>query len=349
MTTAKKQVMGALLRREIQEYRNSFVITPLVVAAVLIVSMLTSALFANRITVMGDTVMNMLHEERTGKGMQITISIDEEPAAQDYIIKQQPSGADIDEEEWNFSSEWTFTPERRAKTPEVEGTHKSSLNQVSNALHCIFLLLLLVTSVNYLLGTFHQDRRDGSVLFWKSMPVSEAREVAAKLAMVCLVAPAIYLLISMVAQLCTVALAMLTTWRMDMNPMQTVLGNIDFPSLFRGQLSGMLIWVAWTVPFYAWLLLCSAAARRSPLMLALGIPIALMLLETLFIGSDLAENAFSNHIPHPGTDGGAPLGFYFSEPLWSSLDYPGMLLGLLVAAGFLAGAAWFRKHRSEVI
>jgi hypothetical protein len=73
-----------------------------------------------------------------------------------------------------------------------------------------------------------------------------------------------------------------------------------------------------------------------------------MILERLFLGSELLGDAFSNHIPHPGVDGGQPLGFYFYQPQWWSLDYIGMLLGLLVTAALLGATLWFRKHRFEV-
>ena len=184
---------------------------------------------------------------------------------------QEPDGAG--QEDWNFSREWTFSPRQSEKVADEPGSLEGSLNPILNALHCLFLMLMLATSITYLLATLHQDRRDGSVLFWKSLPVSGVQEVASKMATVGVVAPAIYLVVSMFTQVTSVFLAMLITWRMDMDPMQTVLGNVDFLALFRGQLSGMLIWVAWTAPFYAWLLLCSSAARRSPLMLAVGIPI----------------------------------------------------------------------------
>ena len=342
----------AMLRRELQEYKNSFVVTPLAVAGVLLACMLVSVLLANRISVAGDSIIEILSEEHTRSGMNITISIDESSSSQDYVISQELEEENADPDDWNFSREWTFNPEAREKATEESPQTTSSLNPVLYALHCLFLVLLLVTSINYLLGTFHQDRRDGSVLFWKSLPVSEGQEIAVKMATVSIVAPVIYLAVSMLIQLASVALAMVITWRMDMNPIDTVLGNVGFWSLFRGQLSGMLIWVAWTAPFYAWLLLCSSAARRSPLMLALAIPISLIVLEELFLGSEYLADAFSNHIPHifldDGSSVGTSLGFYFGEPEWLSLDYLGMLLGLVVAAALLFGAAWFRKHRFEL-
>lgn len=353
MNQVNKRKAFALLRREIQEYRNSLVLTPVAVAGVLIICMLASVLLANRITVTSDSIIEILNDDHSGAGMNIAISIDEEQVTHDYVLSQGSGDEAADEEDWNFSQEWKFNPQRSEKTDKEsdkeKGAPKGTANLVLNGLHNLFLLLLLVVSINYLLATFHQDRRDGSVLFWKSMPVSEPQEVAAKIATVCLVAPLIYLAVSWFAQLVSVALAMLITWRLDMDPVQIVLGNVDFLTLFRGQLSGLLIWVLWTVPFYAWLLLCSCAARRSPLLLAAGIPIALIVLEQLFVGSQYLMETYSNHIPHiDGSEGGSSMGFFFYEPQWLTLDYVGMLLGLLVAAGFLAGAIWFRKHRFEI-
>lgn len=349
MNQEKKKVAFALLRREILEYRNSFVLTPLVVAGVLILCMLASVLLANRITVTSDSIIEILNDDRSGPGMNIVIRIDEDKVRHDYVVSQDIADEATDEEDWNFSREWTFDPQRNEKPDKAEGPLNGPANPVLNGLHNLFLLLMLVVSINYLLGTFFQDRRDRSVLFWKSMPVSEAQEVAAKVVTVSLLAPVIYLTVSWIAQVVSVGLAMLITWRVDMAPVETILDNVDFVALFRGQLSGLMIWVLWTAPFYAWLLLCSCAARRSPLLLAAGIPIALIVLEKLFVGSDYLMQTYSNHIPHiDGSEGGSTLGFFFYEPQWLTLDYLGMLLGLVVAAGFLTGAIWFRKHRFEI-
>ena len=350
MNQANRKKAVALLRREIQEFKNSYVYTPLVVSAVLIICMLASVLLANSITVTGDAVIDIFNDDHSHKGVNITITLDEDELRHDYVVSTETPHSLADDEEWNFSREWKFTPQRGENVAEEEdGIVRGSLNPVLNGLHCLFLILLLVTSINYLLGTFHQDRRDRSVLFWKSVPVSETQEVAAKIAIVCVLAPAIYLVISMVTQVASVFLAMLITWRMDSDPVQTVLANVDFLGLFRGQIGGILIWVLWTVPFYAWLLLCSSAARRSPLLVALGIPVALIVLEKLFVGSQYLSEVFTNHIPHiDGTEGGSTLGFYFYEPQWLSLDYAGLLLGLLVTAALLVATVWFRKHRFEM-
>ena len=348
MNHPRRKKVVALLRREVQENRGLFVLAPLIMAGVFVVCLLASVILANSITVTGDMIIDILHNRDADSGMNISITIDQGQVSHDYVISQESADEDTDRDEWNFSSEWNFDPQRSEKVEKDTFEFKGSLNPVLNGLHWLFLLMLLTISVNYLLGTLYQDRRDRSVLFWKSLPVSEVQEVAAKMATVCLVAPAIYLVVSMLTQLASVGLAMLITWRMDMNPVQTIWDNVNFASLFSGQIGGMLIWVAWALPFYAWLLLCSSVARRSPLMLALGIPVGLMILERLFIGSEYLGDAFSNHVPHPGVDGSQPLGFYFYQPQWWSLDYVGLLLGLLVTAALLGATLWFRKHRFEV-
>ena len=341
----------ALLRRELQEYRNSLILTPLVVAAVLILCMLASVLLANRISVAGDSIIDILYDENSQTDMHISISFDDDEVVQEYQVTREGSELTAVPEDWNFSREWSFNPQPKEPNAKEDARGgPGSLNPILNGLHCLFLLLLLVTSCNYLLGTFHQDRRDRSVLFWKSMPVSEVQEVAVKMFTVSLVAPTIYLLVSMVTQVASVGLAMLITWRMDMNPIETILGHIDFLTLFRGQFGGMLIWAAYTAPFYAWLLLCSSAARRSPLLLALAIPLAVVVLEQLFIGSQFFAHALSGHVPNlqAGNSAGNSMGFYLYEPQWGMLNFTDMILGLLVAAGLLAATAWFRKRRFEM-
>jgi len=358
MNQAGKQKISALLRREIQEYRTSFVLTPLVVAGLLLLFMTASVLLSDRITVAGESMIDILHDEHANSSMNIRISIDEDEeelsAPKDQVpAAPQPAAppevlTEEELEEWNFSREWTFNPRPRDRVSRTLDDHIESLNPVLNAVHNLFMVLLLITSMNYLLGTFHQDRRDRSVLFWKSMPVSESLEVAVKMATVCLLAPAIYIGVSMLLQLASVLLTLLLTWRLDMNPTQVVLDNINFLSLFRGQLAAWVIWVLFTFPLYAWLLLSSTAARRSPLLLAVAIPLGLVILETLFFGSSHMTASIARHIPHPGDEHVVPIGFYFYEPEWHRLDYLGLLLGLALSAILLVATTWFRKHRFEL-
>ncbi len=350
---AESHRMPTLLRRELQEYRTSLVWTPVVVAATLAVVMLLSVLLANRISAMGDALLQVIMEEQAMREVNITINIDDEETSvtQRYRIEQQPESAD--DQEWDFSRGWTFKPRSRSgEGREVDpqggvGEETGSLNPLLNMVHNFMLMVLLLVSANYLLGCLFNDRRDRSILFWKSMPVSEWREVASKFAVATLVAPGIFIAASLLAQVASALLAMLLVWRMGRDPFVLVLDHIQFGSLLVNQVGGWLLAALWLAPVYAWLLLASAAARRSPFMVAVGPVIALFVLERLFLGTAYVGNAVARHLPHGEGEGGAAI-FRLYGPDWAAQDLASLALGLLFTAAALWGAVYLRRYRFEI-
>ena len=369
MEKTNRNKLFTLISREMQEYRNSLLVTPLVVGGALVLLMLASVLFANRIALLGDGLMGVLAGDEA-RGYKLEIQFDNEGDA--HIIEERPGEAPEDEpdaaqaspqelvispvpdppeeEAWNFSHEWTFTPPHR-ETRRAGGSHVheiDSLNPVFMGLNNLFMFIMFLVSVNYLLGCLYADRKDKSILFWKSMPVSEWQEVLCKLAVALLIVPIVYLAASLATQMLTMALAMLLVWRMEGAPMQMVFSNIQFGSLVFNQVGGSIVWVFWILPAYAWFMLSSAAAKRSPFLLAIAIPVGLVLVEEFLVGSRFVLTAIGNHMPHltDGDDTGS-LGLYVYGPAWAELDYFGMLLGLGFAALALYGAVWLRRFRFE--
>ena len=337
-----------LVQRELQEYRNSLFWTPVAIAVALTVVMLLSVLLANRISVMGDSLMQVILHEESASGMNITIHLTDDgdhEVTQEYRVEQQEGP--IDEEEWNFSREWNFKPKAGPESDDQVEDKVDSLNLMLNLLHSLLIMVLVLVTVNYLLGTLYNDRKDRSILFWKSMPVSEWEEVLSKLAVALVVAPAIFIGVSILAQLACILLAMLMVWRMDMDAYQLILGNIDFVPLFLNQIGGWLLTALWVAPAYAWLLLASAAARRSPFMLAVAPVVGLMIIEGVFLGTEHVSAAIVNHVPHYNS-GGSAVGFYFYGPDWSSLNFISILLGMLFAAVAIAVAVYLRRYRFEI-
>ncbi len=136
---------------------------------------------------------------------------------------------------------------------------------------------------------------------------------------------------------------------MDGSATELVFARVEFVPLIINQVGGMLVWVLWSLPVYAWFMLVSAAAKRSPFLLGIGIPIGIVIAEQLLFGTEYFLFAASNHLPHMvDSDDAASMGIYRVGPVWSELDYIGMVLGAAVAAVFLSGAVWLRKHRFEI-
>jgi hypothetical protein len=266
-----------------------------------------------------------------------------EPPSYEVVIEEPAP-----EETWNFSSEWRFNPEGKLKDPNerMENLSGRELNPMLSVVHGILILVLLLTTANYLLGSLYDDRKDRSILFWRSMPVSEWQVVLSKFTVAMLVAPLIYIAISLLLQLCYVLLMMVLVWRMGESPFDTVVGNIDFGALMLDPIGGWLLTALWIAPAYAYLLLASAAAKRSPFLMALVPVLALVIAEGVFLGSSHVADAISNHTPHV-TETSA-VGFYLFGPNWSGIDLLSMASGLVFAGLALAGTVWLRRNRWEL-
>jgi len=347
MSSSQSNRFYSLVRRELQESKNSLCWAPVAIAIVLIVVMLGSVLLANRVSIMGDAIIKVLLDEGSTSGMNIVIHMDDKGPQEinTYTVEQYDEHAV--EEVWDFSKDWTFSPDSARERSNHLDTQYESLNPVLNMLHNFMILVLILVSINYLMSALYQDRKDRSILFWKSMPVSEWEEVLSKLAVAIIIAPAIYIAVSMVTQLAYVLLAMLMVTRMDMDPSQLILGHIDFGTLLFDQLSGWLLSAAWMAPLYAWLLLASAAAKRSPFMLAFAPIIGVVAIEEIFLGTSFLANIIEPHVPRY-VDETEAVGFYLYGPAWSTIHY-GHMIGGLVFAGFaLWGAVYLRRYRFEI-
>mgnify|MGYP001829240703 FL=1 len=295
--------------------------------------MLGAVLFADQISALREAVSQLVPEEGE-PGSRVSIRIDDSSGEEPVI---------------EYRVEKPFTPyvegedgtgtDSAQREPQLQ---PGQLNPLLQSLHNLFLLILILVCANDLLATLFTDRRDRSILFWKSMPVSDREEVLAKYAVAMLVAPAIYFVASLLAQLLGTLLGMLLLWRMEMDPYALVLGGIDIPALLSGQLGGWLLMTLWLAPSYAWLMLASAAARRSPFMAAVGPLLAFVLGERILLGSSHLATVLGRHVPH--YTGGGYAGFTWL----GAADIPPMLLGLVFAALALWAAIFLRRNYFEL-
>ncbi|WP_439106416.1 hypothetical protein [Congregibacter sp.] len=380
MTTTQTSQFVTLIQREFREYKNSLFWTPIITAVVLAVLMLGSVVLVNRVSVIGDTILEAMMR-KGGDNVNISITIGEDGEEEFTIVEvTQPvlsDGEDVDgsgmpqapaapsapgyqvfvekdssEELWNFSREWSFNP-KSDKSPTAEDGDDMAdelsgreLNVMLSVVHGILLLILLLTTANYLLSSLYDDRKDRSVLFWRSMPVTEWQIVLSKFVVALICAPLIYIAISLLLQLAYVLLMMLLVARMDQDPFAVVVNNIDFAALMLDPMSGWVMTALLIAPVYAWLLCASALARRSPFLMAVTPFIVLFAAEGIFLGTEVVDNAVSRHFPH-FSDSSA-VGFYLFGPDWMALDLLSVAAGLAFAGIALAAAVWLRAHRWEL-
>lgn len=223
----------------------------------------------------------------------------------------------------------------------------------------------------YCLSALHDDRRDRSILFWKSLPVSDLQTVLSKAAIALLVAPVIVL-----AAACLSSLALLLGLAtvMEMNGIHVFGELATRPGLYLGplRLFGLLpVYCLWALPTVGWLLMVSSWARSKVFLWAVGVPLLLAVL--LVWGGELAQlQAQANWIQSKVIArillGTLPGNWYLFEPgllpqlhaggahmvqidvfgnSWSSLGLPAAWLGAAAGAAMIWAAIRLRRWREE--
>ncbi len=125
----------------------------------------------------------------------------------------------------------------------------------------------------YALGSLYDDRRDRSVLFWKSLPLSDLNTVLSKAAWALLLAPIVAIGIGLLIGLCLWLVTALTLSVNGISQSSAVFTHSHPLRIIGGVLSNLPIYVMWSLPTIGWLMFCSAWARTKPFLWAVLIPI----------------------------------------------------------------------------
>ncbi len=203
-----------------------------------------------------------------------------------------------------------------------------------------------------LLSSLYEERRDRSILFWKSMPVPDWTEVGMKFLAATVLAPAIALGLAIVAQLVTWVIMVLVAWSADapVAPWMTALPVVAYQWLVMAV--ALAVWALWAAPVWGWALFCSAFAPRSPFGFAVVLPIVLLIIEGMFFRTHHFAEWLGRHLFAFPLLRGFPRGEVAADDLLAlklvdltgSVSEPGLWLGVAIAAFFLAAATWLRRH-----
>ena len=125
----------------------------------------------------------------------------------------------------------------------------------------------------FCLGSLFDERKDRSVLFWKSLPVSDSATVLAKVALALVIAPAITLVVATIMALISMVMICIAAASFGLNVFGPVLST---PGLYLApfQIAAILpVYVLWALPTVGWLMMVSAWARTKPFLWAVGVPV----------------------------------------------------------------------------
>ena len=215
----------------------------------------------------------------------------------------------------------------------------------------LLMATAMVVGSFYSMDALHGERRDRSILFWKSMPVSDLTTVLSKAAIPLFV-----------LQLIAAAVAVAVMWIMFFLSSAVLLaaGASIAPSwspLPIAQMSLLLLYhlaivhCLWHAPFYGWMLMVSSWARRAPFLWAVLPPLAIGIVEKLVFNTSHFTGMLLSHLggsPDPGPKSGGlmdMLGHFHPGML---LSESGLWTGLAATAVFLAVATRLRRDREPI-
>lgn len=136
----------------------------------------------------------------------------------------------------------------------------------------------------YALGSLYNDRRDRSVLFWKSLPLSDTQTVLSKLTWAVLLAPLVAIAVGVLVGVVFWVIAALTL-TVNGLPAGFAVFTHSHPLRVIGFLLGLLpVYALWSLPTVGWLMLCSAWSRSKPFLWAVLVPILAAVIVSMLTG-----------------------------------------------------------------
>jgi ABC-2 type transport system permease protein len=209
-----------------------------------------------------------------------------------------------------------------------------------------------ILSIFYSLDCLYGERRDRSILFWKSLPVSDCTTVLAKVSVPLLVLPAIALVLTAFVGLIMLLLGSLVVAGSGLSVAAYWSMVQPFASFLALTYHIVTVHMLWYAPLYAWLLLISAWSRRTPFLWAALPPVVLIYFEKIAFHSSYFANFLGDRVggSHEATSsmGDMPIAPGMHYTLGLFLASPGLWLGLLCAGLFLFAATRIRRQRSPI-
>ena len=192
-----------------------------------------------------------------------------------------------------------------------------------------FSLLFGFTAFFFCLNALFDERKDRSILFWKSLPVTDEATVISKAVFATLAAPAIALGVTLIT---SVLALLLTCIILTIKDVALVGALLSSPVTYLVPLQWIAIlpiYALWALPTVGWLLMVGAWARSKPLLWAVLIPVLayglITWLNKLFqFGWDLAW--FQSQVVLRVLLSGVPGSWFKLQPLLLNDDRPQLML-----------------------
>lgn len=227
----------------------------------------------------------------------------------------------------------------------------------------LFLLALAVLTVFYTLDSLYAERKDKSILFWRSLPVTDAETVVSKLLTAVVVIPVVAVIAIIATHLVNLVVTSVWVTVKGGDAGLLIWGSVPLLDNWLAVLIVVLATAVWMSPFIGWFLFVSAFTKRSPLLMAFMPLVLIPLIEVIFLRSGVfVEVVFARGGFMP-LFRGMNMGEFFDKDrlrvneevvsLLGHLDVsqfvlsPAMWAGVAVCGLLTTGAIYIRRYRDE--
>ncbi|MDO3388670.1 hypothetical protein QWI17_22680 [Gilvimarinus sp. SDUM040013] len=254
-------------------------------------------------------------------------------------------------EQWS----WSLHSEIGSDKQGEDATPQTVVEKISHGQYIIYILFgigCLFNTINYSLSALVTDRKDRSVLFFKSLPLSEWQVVSTKLVVAVFLLPLAYWLFALATVVAyTIIAGAFAKVVLGADP-QVIWQQISFFSTLALSAVGLVLTALWALPMYAIILTFSALARKSPLGLLGAVLMFLWVLEKWIFGTHYLADTLRGYFG--GLEIVGQVSFVPLESLelrsnaWRLLAAPGLYIGLAISALCVFAAVWLRDRRFEI-
>jgi ABC-2 type transport system permease protein len=210
-----------------------------------------------------------------------------------------------------------------------------------------------IVGIFYSLDALYGERRDRSIYFWKSLPVSDLVTVLSKVTIPLIILPLLSFAIAIVTQFVMLLLSSVVLLGSGLS-VGTFWARMSFFHMSLMLLYHLLtVHGLWYAPLYGWLLLVSAWARRAPFIWAFLPPFVIWGVEkiafgTSYFGAMLQYRLTGPQIPTTRAPADTLMDMVSALTPAQFFSTPGLWIGLAISAAFLAAAVRLRRFREPI-
>jgi ABC-2 type transport system permease protein len=227
----------------------------------------------------------------------------------------------------------------------------------------VFIIAAGILTIFYCLDSLYAERKNKSILFWRSLPVTDAETVISKLLTATIAIPVITFAAVVIAHLINLILSSIFVSIEGGSPGHLIWGAVPLFDVWLSMLVIMIATPIWMSPFIGWFLFVSAWTKRSPLLTAF-LPILILpmieyfILRTTFLWTAISSRGaklplFSGFDVSVFDDDSIREMTADSVSILAHIDLvkfftsPGLWVGLIVCGLFSTAAIYVRRYRDE--